>query len=129
MVLVSKQTGIKLEKLAHYLAGFVILLKGIDKAEHFREHPFITLFFLAMGLFIGFATYKHHYFEKKFKDFKVLLFLCEAIVLSVVTWYYFNEGKKALPFAYLSATILYYILAAVTFIKTKKVTAHADPPH
>lgn len=119
MGFVAKQTGLKLEKLAHYLAGVVILLKGVDKAEHFGEHPFITLFFFVMGFFILFATAKHHYFEKRFKDFKVLMHLCEAITLAVVTWYYFHEGKKYLPYAYLAVTILYFVLAIVAFTKKK----------
>lgn len=107
----------RVNSLAHYLAGIVIILKGVDKAEHFKEHPFITAFFFIMGFFILFANYKHHYFENKFKDFRVMMFLCEGIVLSIVTWYYFSEGKKALPIAYLFATFLYFIMAIVTYRK------------
>ncbi|HET9055311.1 MAG TPA: hypothetical protein VFN30_00545 [Chitinophagaceae bacterium] len=70
MGFIAKQTFLKFEKLAHYLAGFVILSKGVDKAEHFNEHPNITIFFFAMAFFIFFATVWHHYFERKFKDFK-----------------------------------------------------------
>jgi uncharacterized membrane protein len=119
MGILSPQAKEKLQGLAHYLAGFVILLKGVDKAEHFSEHPFITIFFFIMGAFIIFATAKHHYFEKRFKDFKVLMFLCEGITLSIVTYYYFSEGKKALPYAYLLATILYFVMALVTYTGKK----------
>ena len=120
MGILSAEAKEKIQPLAHYLAGVVILLKGIDKAEHFNEHPFITIFFFVIGLFILIATFKHHYFEKKFKDFKVLMFLCEGVALSIVTWYYFNEGKKALPFAYLFATVLYFLMAIVTYKKKGK---------
>jgi uncharacterized membrane protein len=119
MGILSPQAKEKLQGLAHYLAGFVILLKGVDKAEHFSEHPFITIFFFIMGAFIIFATAKHHYFEKRFNDFKVLMFLCEGITLSIVTYYYFSEGKKALPYAYLLATILYFVMALVTYTGKK----------
>lgn len=127
MGILSPKAKEKMQGLAHYLAGLVIILKGVDKAAHFQEHPIITIFFFVMGAFIIFATAKHHYFEKRFKDFKVLMFLCEGIVLSIVTWYYFSEGKKALPFAYLFATVMYFIMAVVTFNKSKRAessTAH-----
>lgn len=120
MGILSAKAKEKVQPLAHYLAGFVIIVKGIDKAEHFNEQLFITSFFFIIGLFIVFATFKHHYFEKRFKDFRVLMFLCEGVALSIVTWYYFSEGKKALPFAYLFATILYFVMAAVTYNKKGK---------
>lgn len=127
MGILSAKGKEKLLPLAHYLAGIVIILKGIDKAEHFHEHPFITVFFFVIGLFILIATFRHHYFEKRFKDFRVLMFLCEGVTLSIVTWYYFNEGKKALPFAYLFATVLYFVMAAVTYNgrgKQENITLH-----
>jgi predicted MFS family arabinose efflux permease len=120
MGILSPKAKEKVQGLAHYLAGLVIILKGVDKVEHFSEHPIITIFLFVMGFFIIFATAKHHYFEKRFKDFKVLMFLCEGITLSIVTYYYFREGKKALPFAYLFATIMYFIMTAVTYTKKTK---------
>lgn len=48
------------------------------------------------------------------------MFLCEAMTLAVVTWYYFNENKKYLPHVYLLTTILYFIVAAGMYSKKLK---------
>ncbi|MBI2729910.1 MAG: hypothetical protein HYX40_04015 [Sphingobacteriales bacterium] len=83
-----------------------------------------------MGFFIIFATAQHHYFEKRVKDFKVLMFLCEGVVPGIATWYYFNEGRKALPFVYLFAAFLYFVTAVVTYnkIKSRKAAQHIINP-
>jgi len=85
------------ETLAHYLTGAVVLLKAFDKAAHFNEHPFITVLLFALGGLILIATIFSKYFDRKIKDFRIGLHICESLVLFLVAYYYFSEGKKALP--------------------------------
>ena len=120
MSIFKKGKNKRLEKFAHYLAGAVIIMKGIDKAEHFGAHPFVTIFLFLMGGFIIFANFKHHFFEKHFKEFKSVLFFCEGVVLCVISYYYFEEGKKIIPFFYLAAAITYLIVSVIFYRKKIK---------
>jgi hypothetical protein len=95
----------------------LIIVKGIDKSEHFSEHPWLCLSLFIIGGFILFANFKHHLFEKHFKDFHVILFLCESLVLLGVSYYYFSEGRKGLPYAYLVGAVCYM---AAAFVKYRK---------
>lgn len=132
MALIKKKRNPRLERLTHYLFGFLIILKGIDKSEHFSEHPFLCLSLFIIGGFILFANFRHHLFEKHFKDFHVLLFLCEGLVLLGISYYYFSEGRKGLPYAYLVGAVVYFIAAIIRYrkkSKAEKTTAEeADVP-
>ncbi|HRI19652.1 MAG TPA: hypothetical protein PLA68_01805 [Panacibacter sp.] len=122
----NKKRAAVAEKLSHYLTGFIVILKGIDKAEHFKEHPFIVILLFILGAFIIVATYFHHFFERKVKEFKTLIHITEAVVLLLVTYYYFEEGKTALSFAFLVAAIANFIAAFVLY--KKKLRAAIPEP-
>jgi hypothetical protein len=123
MALFGKRKDPRLERLAHYLAGGIIIIKGIDKADHFDQHPLVCLFLFFMGAFIIFANYKHHYFEGIFKEFKAFLFFSEGLVLAVISYYYFAEGKKALPYAYALTAVAYIIFSIVMYRKKSRIIA------
>jgi hypothetical protein len=106
--------------LAHYLVGFIVIVKGIEKTEHFNEHPLLCLSFFFIGGFILFANYRHRQFEKYFKEFDVILFLCEGLVLTGVSYYYFSEGKKALPYGYLVGAVVYFVVAFSKYMKKSR---------
>lgn len=124
MSLLTTKNRQLLQKLGHYLTGIIIIMKGIEKAEHFHEHPFIPIFLFVIGAFIIFATFKHHYFEKHIKEFKSLLFFCEGVALALVTYYYFSEGKKLLPSVYAAVSIAYFVMSVVFYrrrVKSEKL--------
>lgn len=106
------------ESIAHYLTGAVVIMKGYEKSAHFHEHPFITIALFVLGVFIIIATIFHHWFENRVKSFKSLLHTCEFLVLSLVTYYYYSEGKLALPTVYLLAAIG-HLVAAIIFYRKK----------
>lgn len=122
LALMSKAKHVR-EAVAHYLTGAVVLIKAYEKSEHFHEHPFITIFLAVLGVSIILATAFHHSIEKRIGEFKILLHILEALVLALVTYYYFSEGKKALPVVY-SFTVIGHLIAAYFFnrkrIKNKK---------
>lgn len=110
-----------LETLAHYLTAAVVLLKGFDKATHFNEHPVTASLLILLGTLILVATIFHRYFTKHFKDFRIILHTFEFFVLIIVAYYYFSEGKRALPSVYVIAAIGHAISA--WFFYRKKTTA------
>ena len=112
---IKKKGNPRLERFNHYLFGFLVIVKGIEKSEHFSEHPLMCLSLFIIGGFILFANFRHHLFEKHFRDFHVILFLCEGLVLAGVSYYYFYEGRKGLPYAYLLASVMYFVAAVIKY--------------
>ena len=120
MTIIKKKGNPRLERLTHYLFGLLVIVKGIEKSEHFGEHPLLCLSMFIIGGFILFANFRHHLFEKYFKDFHVILFLCEGLVLLGVSYYYFSEGRKGLPYAYLVGAVFYMAAAVVKYRKKSR---------
>ncbi len=110
-----------IEMFSHYLTGGIVLLKGYDKSEHFHEHPVIVVALFLLGAFIIIATAFHRSFEKRVADFKTLLHLAEFIVLCLVSYYYWQEGKKAIPFIYLIAAVANLMVAIFFYRKKAKL--------
>ncbi|GAB3953737.1 hypothetical protein GCM10028805_38050 [Spirosoma harenae] len=104
------------KQLAHGLAGVIIMIKGIDKAEH--HHTIAGGILIAFGLFVFVLTIFHHRLARYIKSFDSLVFFVEAIVLGIVSVLYFQDGKKALPIAYGLATIGYLIAAFRLYRRT-----------
>ena len=126
MKLSKNKKSLLLQRLAHYLVGLLVILKGVEKSEHFNEHPLVCLSLFFIGLFILFANYRHHFFEKYFKEFNIVLFICEGLVLGVVSYYYLSEGKKGLPYAYLLAALVYFVVAIYLYRKKSSLGADAN---
>lgn len=106
------------ETFAHYLTAGVVLLKAYEKSEHFHEHPVITILLFVLGALILVATIFSGYFDRHIKDFRIGLHICESLVLLLVAYYYFDEGKKALPAVYLLAAIG-HLISAIFFYRKK----------
>jgi peptidoglycan/LPS O-acetylase OafA/YrhL len=117
MSVLNMKKSQRLQRFSHYLFGFIVIVKGVEKAEHFDAHPFSCLALFLIGGFILFANFRHHAFKRLFKDINVVLFLCEGLVLIVVSYYLFSEGKKWLPYMYLLAAALYFVAAIARYRK------------
>jgi len=118
--LIKRNRNPRIQRLAHYLVGFLVIVKGVEKSEHFSDHPVLCLSLFIIGGFILFANFRHHYFEKHFKEFDVVLFFCEGLVLTGVSYYYFSEGRKGLPYAYLLGAVVYFVVAVIKYRKKSK---------
>ena len=127
MSIIKKKGNPRLERFNHYLFGFLVIVKGVEKTEHFSDHPFMCLSLFIIGGFILFANARHHFFEKHFRDFHVILFLCEGLVLAGVSYYYFSEGRKGLPYAYLLGAVLYFVAAVINYRRKSQTELTGTP--
>ena len=67
--------------ISHMLIGFVLVLKGIDKAEHYRQHPLTVIFLFAAGAFIILGALFHHSIEKRVRNFSAMFRIAEGLAL------------------------------------------------
>jgi len=72
------------EKIAHCGVGLPLILKGIDKAEHFSHNPFTVVFLIAAGAFIILGAFLHHRIDKKMPNFTALFHIAEGISLILI---------------------------------------------
>ncbi|GAB4032293.1 hypothetical protein [Spirosoma gilvum] len=119
MAALSKETR---KQMAHVLAGVVIMIKGVDKIDH--HHPATGWTLIVIGLGVFSLTLLHHRLARHIKSFDGLVFFIEAIVLGIVSAMYFQDGKKALPFAYLIASIAYLFAAYRMYQRDQKTVPH-----
>ncbi|GAB4003897.1 hypothetical protein GCM10028808_00440 [Spirosoma migulaei] len=119
LMALSKETR---KQMAHALAGVIISIKGIDKIEH--HHEIMGSVLIGIGVVIIGLTIYHHRLAKYIKSFDALVFLVEAIVLSIVSILYLQDGKKALPIAYIVASLAYLVAAYRSYHRDKKAISH-----
>ena len=99
--------------MAHVLAGVVIILKGYAKWED--NHALVGGFFIILGLLLVSAVLWHHRVSRWIKNFDVFMFAIEALVLGLIAYNYYQEGKKGLPWAYGLSSLIYLILIVVFY--------------
>ncbi|RRB11572.1 hypothetical protein [Larkinella knui] len=97
--------------IAHVLAGVVIILKGVTKWED--HHAVLGSFFLLLGLLLVAASVWHHQLSRWIKNFDVLVFAIEALVLGLIAYLYYQEGKQGLPWVYGLTSVGYLILMVI----------------
>ncbi len=114
MARIDKKTREKLRKVAHIVAALVILIHAFEKFEiNEPVYPFYTvagLLFLVVAIF-------HEQLQKVFRPVDSIFMIIEAGVYCLIAIEYFEKHKKALPWFYVVATVMYVIAA---FIRSKK---------
>lgn len=106
----------KIARFAHLLAGVVIVLKGVGKIEHHQNGVGITL------IVIGIAFALIAFFHEKvpfIKRHEAVLLWIEAVVMALVAFSYFSEGKKGLPAAYLLCSVIYVVVGFYRYHRPK----------
>jgi phosphoglycerol transferase MdoB-like AlkP superfamily enzyme len=83
-----------LETISHILVGFALVVKGIDKAEHFSRHPLTVVCLFAAGAFIVLGALFHHRFEKKIPNFTALFHVAEGISLILVGFVLLEKSSR-----------------------------------
>lgn len=106
----------KLGKFPHLLAGFLILVHGYERFE--SGHSTYIIFFICGLLFLAVALF-HHTLTTKYPFVDVVFFFVEGILCFIISYEYFEQGKKGIPFAYALAGLLQWC-AIFIFIRRKK---------
>ncbi|MBK7104635.1 MAG: hypothetical protein IPH62_05075 [Ignavibacteriae bacterium] len=111
-----KKNKSKIEKFSHIISGIIVLLSAFDKYE--SQNPNYIFFALAGLIFIQVAIFNDK-ISKKFPWINNTFIFLEGLVSILIAWDYFKIGKKALPFTYLFAGLIQFI---VGYLKMKKIS-------
>src|SRR3954471_11992175 len=90
-----------LANIGHFLTAVVIAMKGLDKVE--LGKPVIGSILVVIALIIATGTILHHRMEKYLKHFVAVIYISEAIVMSIVAYLYMKDGKQYIQYACLAA--------------------------
>lgn len=117
MALLRKNKSEKKQKLAHILAGVLILVHAYEK---FDKHEPAYLFFVVAGVIFLSVALLHHKLIHHFHYIDGVFFLIEAALYGVIATEYFHEGKKGLPWCYVFCVVAYTVAAIVVARAGKK---------
>jgi hypothetical protein len=96
------------KKIAHIIAGIVILLHSYEKYN--SGHDSWAFFAIAGLVFITIAVL-HHTIAQKAPWIDGVFFAIEGILSLVIAYDYYHMGKKGLPISYLIAGIIQLAVA------------------
>jgi len=102
----------RLQQMAHILAGILILLKSRIVGEH---HPTLGVILIVLGIAFLLVSIFHHRLEPMIGiKGESVLFLLEALAVSVIAYELTAEHKHYLQYAYVLAAVM-YVVAAIIF--------------
>jgi hypothetical protein len=104
----------KRKRIAHIIAGFVILVHAFEKYE---SHHASYIFFAVAGLVFITIAALHPVIEKKAPWIDGVFFVIESLLSFFIAYDYFHLGKKGLPFCYIAIGIFQLVIA---FVQSKK---------
>jgi hypothetical protein len=103
-----------LEKISHFCVGLPLILKGVDKAEHFSQHPFTVIFLFCAGAFIILGAIFHRGIEKKIPNITAIFHGLEGTALILVGLILLEKSSR-LPYFLFFAGVLYLGIGAFGF--------------
>ena len=104
----------KKEKLAHIIAGVVILTHAYEKYD-LNESSYIV--FVIAGIIFLSVAFLHHRLAKRFVYIDGAFFVIESILYAIIAADYFHLHKKGLPWCYVVVAVGYLFIA---YKKAKK---------
>lgn len=114
------------EKIAHYCVGLPLILKGIDKAEHFREHPSLVIFLFAAGAFIILGAAFEHKIERRIPNFPKLFHVAEGLALLAIGIALLEKSSR-LPYFFMFAGLAYLAVGIFEFATKDEAKARLAP--
>lgn len=106
----------KLVGLNHYLIGFGLVVKGIDKLEHFEHFPLSVIFFFIAGAIIIIGTAFHHQIERFVKKFDAVFFILEGIALLLAGLILFEKHGSKIPYFLMFIAFLYLVIGSALIL-------------
>ncbi len=107
---------LKPKKLGHILAGFLILLHGIEKVETDELFPW---FYFIMGFIVLTLALFHDKIESISKYTDAIFCFIESIMVFFIAIDMFEANKKFLPWFYVFASLMYFFAGYRLISKTK----------
>lgn len=98
----------KRRRIAHIVAGFIILVHAYEKYE--TGHGSYLFFLIAGLVFLSIAIF-HSLIEKKAPWIDGVFFAIEGVLSLIVAYEHFHLGKKALPWTYVALAIFQFTIA------------------
>jgi len=114
------------EKIAHYCVGLPLILKGIDKAEHFNEHPWLVIFLFVAGAFIILGAAFEHRIERWIPNFSKLFHVAEGLAL-VAIGVALLEKSSRIPYFFMFAGVAYLAIGIFEFVTKDKAKERLAP--
>jgi hypothetical protein len=105
----------KAEKLTHFISSLMVLITALDKYESGNS---TYIYFAIAGIVFLLVAIYHSKIVNNFTWVDNIFIFLEGSISLLIAFDYFQIGKKALPFAYLFAGIMQFI---VGFFKIKKI--------
>lgn len=103
------------EKIAHLCVGLPLILKGIDKAEHFQEHPSLVIFLFAAGAFVILGAAFGHKIERRIPNFPKLFHVAEGMALMAIGIALLEKSSR-LPYFFMFAGAAYLAVGIFEFV-------------
>lgn len=123
MGILSKEKKEKIQLAAHILAGFIILIHAYEKYD---LHESSYIIFVVLGIIFLCIALLHHRLAKWSHFVDSIFLIIEAICLSVIAGDFFHEGKKALPYCYVFAALMYVVVAFIKYKQKRKAAVTAS---
>ncbi|RYZ94759.1 MAG: hypothetical protein EOP47_27190 [Sphingobacteriaceae bacterium] len=103
----------RLNKIAHILAGGIILLHGVEKFED--GHKASALFFLIAGVaFLAVAIF-HHRLVRYIKSADLIFSVIEGLLAIIVAVDFIHQGKNYIQYMYFFAAAAYFVRAVIAY--------------
>lgn len=115
----TKKRAPLLQNLSHYLIGFSILAKGIDKLEHYHHQVAEVIIIFLAGIFIIGGTAFHARFARRIKNFTATFYAAEGLALFIIGWILWEEGSSRLSYFYFFIGLVFLVIG-ITFFVTKE---------
>jgi len=110
----------KLMPINHYLVGLGLILKGVDKLDHYDHFPYSVIYFFAAGVFIIICTKLHHQIEKYIKKFDASFFVLEGLALILASFILFEREGAKIPYFFFFLGMVYFIIGFTVLLSNEK---------
>ena len=115
-----------METISHVLVGFAVLLKGVDKAEHFSRHPLTVVCLFAAGSFIVLGALFHRRFARKVPNFTALFHVAEGVSLILVGFVLLEKSAR-MPYFMFFIGACYLGIGAFEFFTSAEAKQRLRP--
>jgi hypothetical protein len=108
-----------LQKLVHFLTALTLTLKGIAKMEHPHGYQAVIALFLLSAIYIVTITVLHDRLHAHARLLTASVYAIESLVSAVMAWVYVQEGKHAIQYLSILASVLFAVAMAVHLRRTR----------